>query len=111
MEQITEDQMQKLFKYLTGESDDVETQLELTPKQAFGLIYFMQEHLEILPQNYELCESCECLINVDYGGCFADDDAIESDFHFRPEVIEKGGFYCDSCAPHFELTYAERESK
>lgn len=104
MDKMTEEQVMKFFDALV--TGDLHDGLKLTPRQAFDIIWMLDE-MEALSDRYELCEHCKGLHLYD-DGCFADADAIESDYHFRPEVIKEGGFYCDTCAHQFELPYDER---
>ncbi len=55
----------------------------LTDKEAFSVIYFLQEQLEVLPDEIDQCLECHALIDT------------YSDGHY----VEDVGHYCDGCAP------------
>lgn len=77
--------------------------LNLSEEQAFSVIYFLQEYLEILPDNYERCRKCGCIFDMDYEGkniseetTVITEDGEEMDANFPEEMY---GLYCDYCRP------------
>lgn len=42
-------------------------QPQLSAKAAFGVIYYLQEHLRIIPDTFEMCAECENLMSSDEG--------------------------------------------
>ena len=40
---------------------------KLTPKKAFSIIYYLQEHLPVFPDNIEICSNCKDLFYTNYG--------------------------------------------
>lgn len=103
---ITLERVQDFYSWLQGKRcpDGMEFThlLRLTPEEAFCVIYYLQEELEILPDNYEMCRECKNIydsydegtyINED-STVFEDGEEIAGDF---PK--EKYGSYCDGCRP------------
>lgn len=99
-----------LFEFLLGESCpmDITPQDQpcLTPTEAFSVIYYLQEHLHIIPDTYEMCRECESLYDSDSEGvCISElNNTIEYDDEFGNPVCEtlppeKYGLYCDQCRP------------
>ena len=85
-EDITLEQVQELFDFLQGTVPEDITlgrghKPRLTRNQAFSVIWYLQEHLGILPDHYEKCHRRGCdsdLYDSDEEGCLA--------------------IYCESCA-------------
>jgi len=67
--------------------------VKLSKKKAFAIIWYLQEHLALFPDNIEQCTKCGDLYN-----------SYSSGYH--SELT--GNFYCDSCFPPF---LDEREQK
>ena len=86
------------FDWLQGKKLDnfnLEFQPNLTPEQAFAIIYIMQEGLGVLPDNIEMCCQCKELYNSDLGGSTIDEDTITEDNRRFDEA--DFGNYCESC--------------
>jgi len=60
--------------------------IKLSSNKAYSIIYYLQEHFPLLPDNIEQCSVCKSLY-----------DRHSSGYH--AEFNEK--FYCDSCMPPF----------
>ena len=84
----------KFYEYLQNE-------LKLSPKKAFKVIYYLQEHFEwddesgehhygLLPDKYEQCQAkgCGALYNTEAEGCIA----MRCDSHTCCKDIE-----CEDC--------------
>ena len=66
------------------------TEMNLTQDQAFTIIWYLQEHFSILPDNIEKCSDCGERYDVDSGG----------------EYMEiEGKHYCGGCIDNSEATY------
>ena len=68
------------------------SQPNLAASQAFGVIYFLQEHTQIIPDNFEKCEVCDCIFDVDDEG-FNDDIplcSVECQARYTPAVNGTG---------------------
>ena len=46
----------------------LEQDMGLSSEKAFEIIYYLQEKMDILPSNYELCQSCGCIYDSDSEG-------------------------------------------
>lgn len=56
--------IEKLYDYLQGEGQEMVSshhKIKLTSKKAFSIIYFLQEHLPLLPDHFERCNDCGCI--------------------------------------------------
>ena len=74
---ITLDQVDELNIFLQGKGlpDGIElkpkkTIPKLTEDQAWSVIWFLQEHLRVLPDVYEKCDVCGDLYNSEEGGMY-----------------------------------------
>ena len=87
---ITFEAVDELYQFLQGV--EVEHGIKckdmphLSPSEAFSVIYFLQEQLEVLPDWAEQCENCETLLDA------------ESEGHYGEGI----GHYCDSCTSECE---------
>lgn len=81
---------------------------KLEPREALHVLHVLCDEHNAIKGFWELCERCGHISDSDYGGAWADSEAIHGDYHYRPEVIDQGGWYCDWCAPFMELPYDER---
>ena len=55
---------------------------KMTPKKAFEIIWYLQEHFPILPDNIERCNNCDGLYDSNCSGLYWE---------------TKGKHYCDGC--------------
>jgi len=72
------------YRFLQGEIPEkitMQDPLSLTAKQAFSIIWYLQEHFPLIPDTIERCVDCGVLFNSD----------SEGDHH------EELGNFCDSC--------------
>ena len=67
--------VQDFFDYLKEKE-------RLNPTKAFRIIYFLQEHFPIIPDQIEKCDRC--------GGLY---DSYSEGYHSE----KKGQFYCGGC--------------
>lgn len=84
--EITFEQVELLYQFLQGNQVGTihcESMPHLSEDEAFSVIYYLQEGLEVLPDRIEQCLSCKTLI----------DDYCEG--YYKEDV----GHYCDNCAP------------
>jgi len=76
--EVTLEQAQLLMDMLTGEPIEERTgirlahQPQLTPQAAFSVIYYLQEHLRLIPDSYEQCIQCGKLHDTSCGGYTVD---------------------------------------
>lgn len=106
----TLDDVQELFEMLTGGSlpdgMHLREQPKLSAKAAYGVIYFLQEHLRLLPDTIELCAECEQVYESDDGWSVSEDgwDDHAETYTVKgvtPELMKEyeGTFLC---SPHCE---------
>ncbi len=55
---------------------------KLSPKKAFSIIWYLQEHFPLLPDHIERCDNCGNLFDTDCGGIYWE---------------SKGKHFCDAC--------------
>lgn len=106
LEKITLEQVQEFHSWLQGKSypNGIEFahSLKLTPGEAFSVIYYLQEELGILPDNYEMCQECKDIYDGYNEGTYINEestvikDGKEIDVNFPEEIY---GSYCDNCRP------------
>jgi hypothetical protein len=63
---------------------------KITPKKAFTIIWYLQEHLRILPDHIEKCSCCNDLYDTHSEGIYWE---------------SKGKFYCGTCEDQVPLNY------
>ena len=71
--QITLKQMHEFFQFLQGTIPrEIKLPkkhiLHLTPDQAFLIIWYLQEHLPIIPENFEFCYGCKRIFDTNDEG-------------------------------------------
>lgn len=107
VEDIGIEKVNEFYEWLQGkncpENIHFEEKLNLTEEQAFSVIYFLQEYLGILPDNYERCRECGCIFDSYEEGTSVNettttvtDAGEEVDANFPEELY---GLYCDDCRP------------
>ena len=84
------EQVEMLYEFLQGRppagvSTVAREQPKLSPRQAFAVIWFLQEKLGLLPDTIERCCSCNELFDTDSSGWY---------------VERLYRHYCDDCLPH-----------
>lgn len=92
-DRITIERVELLYQFLRGErvgSVQCAEMPHLSEDEAFSVIYFLQEEIEVLPDSVEQCQGCKCLLDADSEG------------YYREDV----GHYCDSCGIAYD---SERE--
>jgi len=73
-EEITLEQVETLYAFLQGECPErfcIKAMPNLTPDQAFAVIYYLQEGLGLIPDKYEKCRECDDLYDSANEGCSA----------------------------------------
>jgi len=68
-EEISIEDVDKFYRFLQGEVPEeltLKRPLKLSSRQAFLVIYYLQEVFGILPDNYERCKTCGDLFDSDY---------------------------------------------
>lgn len=60
--------MDEFYKFLQGDipsgiSLDRGSNVKLRPKQAMAVIWYLQEHFPVFPDQIERCDNCNCLFD------------------------------------------------
>lgn len=79
------EQVDEIFRFLQGEkvgTVQCKEMPHLSPEEAFSVIYFLQEGVELLPDRIEQCLGCLQLLDADCCG------------YYKEDV----GHYCDDCS-------------
>ena len=94
------EKVNELYQFLMGKSlpDGVECKMpKLKPQMAFTVIWFLQEHLHILPDTIERCRNCGELFDSDSEGCYIDDGHVNEETG-KPIAKKYWGDWCDGCS-------------
>ena len=84
------------FDFLKGdvpETITLQKPLNLSDEDAFLIIWYLQEHFPIIPDNIEKCDNCNTIYDTYSGGYYSEDGN------------EIGHFFCSVCvdlAPYDE---------
>ena len=84
-EGLTLEHIKALYEFLQGKPAEgvyIKPAPKLSSRKAFGVIYFLQEYLGIIPDKFERCCSCGDLYDADFGGTYY-----------------RNRHYCDGCRP------------
>jgi hypothetical protein len=68
-ELINFETIKDFYDFLRGDSKYHFIQNKLSEKDAFGVIYYLQEVMNIFPDNIEQCKNCGELYDMDNNGC------------------------------------------
>jgi hypothetical protein len=90
-----EEWIEEFYNFLQGDCPDSISlprghQPKLTPKKAMTIIWYLQEHFPLLPDNIEKCWNCDGLFDTHSGGLYWE---------------SKGRHYCNSCQHHVPENY------
>lgn len=79
-EEIESDTMNELFQFLEGKFTPETVKMvdkselpKLSKIQAWFVIYVLQEHFEVLPEKFELCDDCGRIFDSEIEGVHTDD--------------------------------------
>lgn len=76
----------------------------LSRDQAWSVIYALQEYFGIIPDTFEICNTCHVICDSECEGFWIDEaqtDAEGGDGMFKKEYA--GTFQCDSCLRMVEI--------
>ena len=109
---VTLEQVDVFYKFLQGECPEkfeIKEMPNLTQDQAFAVIYYLQEGLNILlPEAYEKCRICGDLFDSDNEGC----SAMLCDAHYTSMCPHCGdGVECEDCELYKEIHSEEGKEK
>jgi SAM-dependent MidA family methyltransferase len=86
-DELETEQVQELMDFLKGDwiPDGMifEKRPKLKAKQAFAIVYFLQEHMHILPDCFEMCVVCNSIFDTTSEGYVVGE---YDDFHESVEV-------------------------
>lgn len=107
LESIDIESVKQFYSWLMGQGspDGIYTasQPVLTEEEAFAVIWYLQEELEILPDKFERCRECGIIYDRDNEGTGVNRDTTVPDGQGKlvpgnfPESM--WGCYCDECRP------------
>lgn len=117
---VTLEQVEELMNMLTGEGLPegmvMAEQPDLSCAQAFSVVWFLQEHLTVLPDHFEMCSVCSELFDTRHGGFTVDGTDIPSLWHEDHGVTQEmlaqhdGFIFCsEGCEYEFWLALATKE--
>ncbi|MFH1634880.1 MAG: hypothetical protein ABIG63_12865 [Chloroflexota bacterium] len=75
-----EELMDMLTDNCLPEGMRIKHQPQLSRKQAFSIVWFLQEHMGVLPDNIEMCGICGNLFDADSGGFVVDGTDVPDDW-------------------------------
>ena len=112
MSDITVEQINEFMDFLTGnklpEGFTFQQAPKLTRKQAFSVVYYLQERLRLIPDNIEMCQVCGELFDADCDGFILDGTSAPDEWHklhgVTPEMLlaNDGAQFCsDQCEISF----------
>ena len=121
MSDITVEQVQEFMDFLTGEEMPEGFTFQhaptLTRQQAFSVVYYLQEALHVLPDNFEMCQVCGELFDTDYDGFTLDGTSAPDDWHksqgVTPEMLlaNDGAQFCsEQCEMRFWRSREARQT-
>lgn len=96
------DQANKIYEYLQGNLPEGFTCFapKLKPKQAFSVLWFLQEGAHCIVDHIEQCRECLDLFDSDSEGFYLDD---QYEVDGKTLAKKHWGHWCDSCAPDVEF--------
>jgi len=109
LDKITLEQVSDFYEFLQGKHMPKELTLEniseLTQQEAFSVIYYMQEIMEILPDKFEKCIVCGNIYDSYEEGTYIDENSYFEDMDGNEISLEfKYGNYCEQCKPNYVMT-------
>lgn len=82
---VTLEEAQALVDFLQGNCPDnlsIQNMPKLDAQQAFAVLYYLQEQMQLIPDTYEMCDSCHELYDADSEGICIGDKHFCSDCTF-----------------------------
>ncbi len=102
MSEVTEEQMEELFEFLQKKAMPkgfhIEHRPKLTYKQAFAVIYYLQERLRVLPDCFELCKGCGRIYDSEQEGITLNGEDMETTDGTKIPAKHHGCYHTE-CAP------------
>jgi len=69
----------------------------LTDEKAFSVIWYLQERMGVLPDNFELCHQCKQIYNTMNGGIFVSNLSDAKEMGYNCTRKDKGHSFCSNC--------------
>jgi hypothetical protein len=110
---MTTNDVQALHDMLTGKSLPDGVTIERLPNLpddvAFSVIWYLQEIMRIIPDNYEMCAQCHAIFDEHEGGTCVPEGAFDdsewyTDCGFTKEEVERCAGL-SFCSPECEIGY------
>jgi hypothetical protein len=94
MDEVTTEQVQELMDMLTGKSLPENISMPLQPKlhpgEAFSVVYFLQEHMHIIPDKFELCAVCHGIFDTTSEGYIVGEyDEFHDGLEVKPQDVDE----------------------
>lgn len=73
-----QDWIEEFFEFLKGNVpdgiriEDEESQVKLSAKQAYTVLWYLREHFPILPDFFTQCDNCHSIYNSDNSGYYSE---------------------------------------
>ncbi len=104
MKEIHDKDIEQFFEMLKGgnlpQGILMTDQPTLNTREAFSILWYIQEHLGLLDSRYELCDNCESLFNSHSQGSFIDQDSLDDHYYIESNITKAtvrahiGKHYC-----------------
>jgi hypothetical protein len=116
--EITEVGIQEFVDMLTGgdlpKGMLMTAQPSLTPEQAYSIVWYLQEHLRIIPDHLEMCHVCHTIFDTYTSGYTISDDPDDwyGEIGVSPEAVAKheGTSFCSmECEIQFWNSFPDEE--
>jgi len=112
MDKVKLEEVEEFMNMLTGESLPegmlMTNQPKLTRGAAFSVIWFLQEHLRVLPDRFEMCDVCKGLFDTHLGGFIIngtdDPDCWHEEIGVTREMLEENDG-TKFCSPECECRF------
>jgi hypothetical protein len=120
---INEEFIQEFMDMLTGgelpHGMTMKEQPKLSNQAAFAVIWYLQEHLCVIPPNFEMCDYREGVFDSNYGGHIVSDkyDSWYEKMGIPKELVVSAAlnsksFCCESCeAAYFEEVLSDSDQQ
>jgi len=92
VESITLEDIEQFMEMLTGgrlpNGMGMPHQPRLEARQAFSIVWYLQNHLRILPDHFEQCDVCERVFDCHHGGGSIDGTDVPDEWQAKVGVTQ-----------------------
>lgn len=84
-EKVTLEAVEELFDFLQGDCPKnikIKHMPKLSEKEAFAVIYYLQEQMQLIPDIYEMCDKCFRIYDSNYEGTVVADERFCEDCYY-----------------------------